>query len=115
MGGFGGYIVLGFPQSIPNVTGEYDFKIKGNAYYNSKIGTGALGGSAEPGIVFVSKDVNGNGKPDDEWYELKGSEYRQDTETRGYEITYHRPNPANLKVLERQSRQRRIYLPQQLP
>ena len=31
LGGFGGYIVLGFPQSIPNVTGEYDFKIKGNA------------------------------------------------------------------------------------
>ena len=98
LGGFGGYIVLGFPQSIPNVTGEYDFKIKGNAYYNSKTGTGALGGSAEPGIVFVSKDVNGNGKPDDEWYELKGSEYGKDTETRGYEITYHRPNPANLKV-----------------
>ena len=38
-----------------SVTGEYDFKIKGNAYYNSKTGTGALGGSAEPGIVFVSK------------------------------------------------------------
>ena len=29
LGGFGGYIVLGFPQSIPNVEGEYDFKIKG--------------------------------------------------------------------------------------
>ena len=89
LGGFGGYIVLGFPHPIPNVTGEYDFKIKGNAYYNSKTGTGALGGSAEPGIVFVSKDVNGNGKPDDEWYELKGSEYGKDTETRGYEITYY--------------------------
>ncbi len=28
LGGFGGYIVLGFPHPIPNVTGEYDFKIK---------------------------------------------------------------------------------------
>ena len=72
LGGFGGYIVLGFPQSIPNVEGEYDFKIKGNAYYNLKTETGKLGGSAEPGIVFVSKDVNGNGEPDDEWYELAG-------------------------------------------
>jgi hypothetical protein len=98
LGGFGGYIVLGFPQSIPNIKGEYDFKVKGNAYYNLKTGTGKLGGSAEPGIVFVSKDVNGNGMPDDEWYELKGSEYGKATETRGYEITYHRPNPANLKV-----------------
>ena len=39
-------------------------------YYNLKTETGKLGGSAEPGIVFVSKDVNGNGEPDDEWYEL---------------------------------------------
>ena len=42
LGGFGGYIVLGFPHPIPNVTGEYDFKIKGNAYYNSKTGTGVV-------------------------------------------------------------------------
>lgn len=98
LGGFGGYIVLGFPQSIPNVEGEYDFKIKGNAYYNLKTETGKLGGSAEPGIVFVSKDVNGNGEPDDEWYELAGSEYGKDTETRGYEITYYRPEPANQNV-----------------
>ena len=98
LGGFGGTITVGFPQPIPNIKGEYDFKVKGNAYYNLKTGTGKLGGSAEPGIVFVSKDVNGNGMPDDEWYELKGSEYGKATETRGYEITYHRPNPANLKV-----------------
>lgn len=98
LGGFGGYIVLGFPQSIANVSGEYDFKVMGNAYYNSKTGTGKLGGSAEPGIVFVSKDANGNGIPDDEWYELAGSEYGKDTETRDYEITYYRPQSANQNV-----------------
>lgn len=98
LGGFGGYIVLGFPQSIANVSGEYDFKVMGNAYYNSKTGTGKLGGSAEPGIVFVSKDMNGNGIPDDEWYELAGSEYGKDTETRNYEITYYRPQHANQNV-----------------
>ena len=44
-----------------NVPGEYDFKIYGNAYYDT-FGTltGKLGGSSEPGIVLVSKDVNGN-------------------------------------------------------
>ena len=42
--------------------------------------------------------VNGNGEPDDEWYELAGSEYGKDTETRGYEITYYRPEPANQNV-----------------
>ena len=27
----------------------------------------------EAGVVMVSKDVNGNGKPDDPWYEISGS------------------------------------------
>lgn len=98
LGGFGGYIVLGFPQSIENIEGEYDFKVKGNAYYNSKTGTGKLGGSAEPGIVFVSQDKNNNKEPDDEWYELAGSEYGKDTETRGYKITYYRPKAANKNI-----------------
>ena len=80
---------------IRNSKGEYDFRILGNASYNQNTGTGALGGSAEPGIVLVSKDENGNGLPDDEWYELAGSEYGKDTETRNYEITYYRPQPAN--------------------
>lgn len=95
LGGFGGTITVGFHQPIRNVEGENDFKILGNASYNQNTGTGALGGSAEPGIVLVSKDVNGNGLPDDEWFELAGSEYGKDTETRGYEITYYRPQPAD--------------------
>lgn len=98
LGGFGGTITVGFPQSIPNVAEEYDFKIWGNATYNSNTATGAPGGSAEPGIVWVSKDTNKNGMPDDEWYELAGSEYGKETETRGYEITYYRPRPANADV-----------------
>ncbi len=96
LGGFGGYIVLGFSQTISNVAGEYDFKVYGNASYRMYgTATGQPGGSAEPGIVLVSKDVNGNGLPDDPWYELAGSEYGKNTETRGYEITYHRPTPAD--------------------
>lgn len=98
LGGFGGYIVLGFPQSIPNVAGEYDFKVWSNAALNSSTATGKPGGSSEPGIVFVSQDTNGNGLADDEWYELAGSEYGKDTETRGYKITYERPNPLDADV-----------------
>lgn len=94
LGGFGGTVTVGFHQPVRNVQGEYDFKVYGNASYNPVTGTGALGGSAEPAIVLVAKDVNGNGVPDDEWYELAGSEYGKDTETRGYEITYYRPQPA---------------------
>ena len=96
LGAYGGYITVGFDHTVPNVPGEYDLKIYGNAYYDM-FGTltGALGGSSEPGIVLVSKDTNGNGLADDEWYELAGSEYGKDTETRNYEITYYRPQPAN--------------------
>lgn len=98
LGAFGGSITVGFPQPIRNIKGAYDFKVWGNAVYNRVTGTGAPGGSAEPGIVFVSKDANGNGIPDDEWYELAGSEYGKDTETRGYEITYYRPQPSDGNV-----------------
>lgn len=98
LGGFGGFITVGFHQPIRNLKDKYDFKIWGNAYYNRKTGTGALGGSAEPGIVLVSKDTNEDGIPNDPWYELAGSEYGKETETRGYEITYYRPQPANGNV-----------------
>lgn len=77
LGAFGGYITVRMPKVIKNRTG-YDFAIIGNPFK----------GSSEPGIVWVSEDVNGNGQADDTWYELKGS----DQPTRGYEVTYHRPS-----------------------
>ena len=81
LGGYGGYIVVGFDHSVVNVAGEYDFIIYGNA------GTGG----AEPGIVEVMVDENGNGLPDDTWYELAGSEYNSTGTVKNYEITYYKP------------------------
>ena len=80
LGGYGGYITFHFDHSVKNVDGEYDIYIKGNAMDNG----------SEPGIVMVSKDTNGNGLPDDEWYELKGSadEDSIGKVKYGYEITY---------------------------
>ncbi len=40
---------------------------------------------------MVSLDVNGNGLPDDEWYELAGSEYLSPATLHDYRITYSRP------------------------
>jgi len=97
LGGFGGYIVLGFDHTIPNVSEAYDFKIYGNASYNNSISEVKAGGS-EPGIVLVSKDTNGNGLPDDEWYELAGSEYHSNDVIRNYEVTYYRPTTPLSKV-----------------
>ena len=88
LGGWGGYVVVGFDHTIVNVAGEYDFRIWGNAFYSDKDHP-EKGGSAEPGVVYVSYDTNGNGKPDDKWYELAGSELNNSN--RKYEVTYFRP------------------------
>ena len=82
LGGYGGYVVAGFDHTIVNRPGEYDFEVRGNATQ----------GGSEPGIVMVSVDTNGNGLPDDEWYELAGSEYHNEATVKNYEITYYRPD-----------------------
>ncbi len=107
LGGWGGYITLEFDRPIKNIPGNYDFKIYGNAYYNAQH-TG-IGGNSEPGIVLVSKDINGNGIADDPWYELAGSEY--DKAIRNYEITYYKPNPLDGSVMWSDNRGETGYIP----
>lgn len=95
LGGYGGYVVFGFDHLVENQPGKYDFKILGNAFYAASNPNGNAtreGGSCEPGIVMVSYDANGNGLPDDEWYELAGSEYYQPETIHHYEITYYKPD-----------------------
>lgn len=95
LGGYGGYIVVGFDHSIVNVQGQSDFKILGNAFWanaNPNPDAPARGGSCEPGIVMVSVDENKNGLPDDPWYELAGSEYNKPETIKNYQITYYKPD-----------------------
>ena len=87
LGGFGGYIVVGFDHSIDN-TRAYDFGVVGNAF----------DGSSEAGIVWVMQDENGNGLPDDTWYELAGSELGKYETIQDYEVTYYRPTGAGMPV-----------------
>ena len=75
LGGWDGYVVFSFDHPVVNVDGKADFVVEGNAFYADKSIGASSGGSAEPGIVIVSYDANGNGKLDDVWYELAGSEY----------------------------------------
>jgi uncharacterized protein YjdB len=101
LGGYGGYIVFGFDRPVRNVPGKYDFRIWGNAFTadaNPNPNASKLGGSCEPGIVMVSKDVNGNGEPDDPWYELAGSEYKSPATIKNYKITYYKPDENKEKV-----------------
>ena len=87
LGGFGGYIVVGFDHSIAN-SGDYDFGIMANSF----------AGSSEPGIVWVMQDENGNGLPDDTWYELAGSETGKATTIQNYAVTYYRPTGPMMPV-----------------
>lgn len=92
LGGWGGYIVVGFDHSIDNSSsgykGGYNFSITGNAFK----------GSSEPGIVYVMQDTNGNTLPDDEWYELKGSEFGKEETVQDYAVTYYRPTYSGADV-----------------
>ena len=80
LGGFGGYIVVGFDHSIAN-DGDYNIAIDGNAFDTA----------SEAGVVWVMRDENGDGLPNDTWYELKGSEYGKSGTQQGYSVTYFRP------------------------
>ncbi|MCR4591559.1 MAG: hypothetical protein K5672_00190 [Bacteroidaceae bacterium] len=81
LGAQGGYVVAGFKHNVRNSQGDYDLVIKGNPFdYQS-----------EPGIIWVMKDENGDGLPNDTWYELRGSEYGTENHTLNYAITYYKP------------------------
>lgn len=88
LGGFGGYVVMGFDHTIVNVPDSFSFTILGNAFANW----------AEPGIIQVAYDANGNGQPDDEWFEIAGSEYNSPKTIRDYKITYYKPDENKVRT-----------------
>jgi hypothetical protein len=81
LGGWGGYYILGFDHSVPNGEGK-DIEILGNFH---------VAGMTEAGVVWVSRDINGDGKPNEIWYQLKGS---QASPTKGYGMVYFKPKDA---------------------
>ncbi len=114
LGAWGGYVVYGFDHSVPNKEGN-DIDVTGNA----------LAEWSEPGIIYVMVDNNGNGKPDDTWYELAGSEFGKTDGTylRDYEVTYFRPesidkdiawtdNKGNTGFVKKNTFHRQAYYPE---
>lgn len=93
LGSFGGYVIVGFDHSIENKDG-YDIAITGNSF----------GGSSEPGVVWVMQDTNGNGKPDDLWYELKGSETGKEGTYQRYSVTFFKPKGNRENVVWKDSK-----------
>lgn len=84
LGAFGGYVIFRFEEPVQNHPDNpfgVDFIIFGNPFT----------GFAEPGIVSVMKDENGNGIPDGTWYELAGSDYFFSSTLHQNEVTYVNP------------------------
>lgn len=87
LGGYGGYVIVGFDHTIENKPGLRDFRVLGNSFYSdSKEPGDPDGGSCEPGIIMVSQDTNKDGKPNDTWYEIAGSAHIDATKEPWYEI-----------------------------
>jgi hypothetical protein len=89
IGAYGGYWIVGFDHSVSNEADKADLQVAGNAF----------AGWCEPGIVWVMQDENGNGLPDDTWYELKGSETGKPATKQRRAMTYYKPQAANSNVL----------------
>lgn len=85
LGAWGGYAVYGFDHAVVNQPEKEDVIIYNNA----------MSSFSEPGIIWVMQDENGNGKPDDIWYEVAGSEFGKAGYKRNYSITYYRPASAD--------------------
>lgn len=89
LGAWGGELTVGFDHSV-----EERFYVGGNFYE----------GSSEAGIVWVSQDTNLNGLPDDEWYELRGSEWGKPTHARLHAITYYKPHSEQGNIMWRDNK-----------
>ena len=100
LGAQGGYLVAGFDHSVPE-SGGGELIVRGNPYdYQS-----------EPGIIWVSQDDNGDGLPNDQWFELAGSEYGTSNEELEYCITYYRPQHTRSATAWRDHHGQTDYVP----
>ena len=98
LGGYGGYITVGFDHTIKNEPDLCDFRVLGNAFVNAPSSQNPYeGGSCEAGIIQVAYDANGNGVPDEnEWYEIAGSAHVDPTQEVWYAHAKERGNDVNL-------------------
>lgn len=115
LGGYGGYVIVGFDHTIENKSDVCDFRVLGNAFAANTSANRGGDGSCEAGIIMVAYDKNKNGVPDaDEWFEIAGSAYTQ-TESwyeeakkagndvniyKNYDMTYFRPESDPEKFTE---------------
>lgn len=87
LGAFGGSVIFRFEDAVENNPDNpfgVDFSIFGNP----------MAQWSEPGVVSVMEDENGNGLPDDTWYELAGSDHHFSSTKREFTVTYINPDQS---------------------
>ncbi len=87
LGAFGGYVIFSFDEPVENHPDNpygVDFTIFGNP----------MPDASEPGQVYVMKDMNHNGVPDDKWFILGGSDHWLSGSGDGNEVVYVNPGGA---------------------
>ncbi|MBP5302773.1 MAG: cell surface protein [Bacteroidales bacterium] len=87
LGGFGGCLIAGFDHSVDN-SGGYDISI--TSHLSEEY--------TEAGVVWVMQDENGDGLPNDTWYELKASDTFAETTIHDYSVTYYKPSSPGMSV-----------------
>lgn len=95
LGSYGGYVTMQLDHAIMNKPGS-DFIVHGNGFYAAEdpvYGEKTIGGSIEPGIVYVGV---GNDLSSAKWYELAGSEYFT-SEIHDFTITYTKPTSETVR------------------
>lgn len=89
LGTYGGYMTVKFDHPIRNLRGS-DLRITGNGFYAAAdpvYGKETIGGSFEPGIVYVGV---GDDVETAQWYELAGCMYNKG-QIHDFSITYYKP------------------------
>jgi len=84
LGGFGGYVVAGFNHNVINDAG-FDFEVYA-----------LQGASPEPGVMYVMPDTNGDGLPNETWYELKGNQFANSH--RNYWVRYYKATTDSANI-----------------
>ena len=95
LGAWGGSVTLRLERPVTDKSGP-DMRVLGNAFLSGTLPDGRLYGSAEPGIIELMADLNGNGLPDDGWHRLPGTADAQAIQD--FTVTYSAPADGDLRL-----------------
>lgn len=95
LGAWGGSVTVKLRHPITDKAGA-DMRVLGNAFLSGTLPDGRPYGSAEPGIIYLMVDTNGNGLPDEVWHRVPGT--ADGSAKEAYTVTYAAPEPGEERI-----------------